>query len=73
MVLGGVNLALWLAAKPPRSLFAARTAIHAGWSQGFNAGLVVEGQEYGVLIHLKDWVEAREALAEGRPPVFTGA
>lgn len=65
-------LAQKLAAKPPRSLVAARTAIHAGWSEGFKAGLESEKYEYRGLLGLDDWVEARAAAAEERPAVFTG-
>jgi enoyl-CoA hydratase/carnithine racemase len=56
----------------PLSLRQAKAAIDSGYERDLIAGLALESEAYMQLLNTKDRVEALEAFAEKRKPVFKG-
>ncbi len=65
-------LACRVAAQPPLAVRGARRAMEVGWGADADAGLRAAVEAQAVCLTSADFAEARRALAEGRPPCWTG-
>jgi len=66
------QLADRLAAQPPLAVRGARRAIEAGWHRDPAASLRAAVEEQLRCIASDDFAEGRQAMVEGRPPVWRG-
>ncbi|MDQ0191250.1 enoyl-CoA hydratase [Alicyclobacillus cycloheptanicus] len=65
-------LAAEIAQNGPVAVRQAKFAIDKGFDVGLEAGLAIEGKAYELVIPTEDRVEALQAFAEKRKPVFKG-